>query len=485
MAVKFSTDAYYKNDYEKALKFLTEVEEMFTVIDQQRALGVIFNNRGNILRKHKGEQDKFASSLEYLERAVKNIQVYADKARSDLVLARDPKSGNQLHAHMVADSVVVFEKILASRLANLGDCFRAAGMYEQGKEALAQSLKLFSQHEDMQGQLQAKGNIGLLKLAQGNDAGAEAEFADALDMADVRFKNEVNYETVSAVQFAAMNMGNYYYKAATRHAMGDRMRTNLVEKALSFLYYALTVCDRVHRAVQMQSLVTLAIIYKSEYGEAGWTAIGSLCKMYPQFAKQLSSVGGVTNINFLIDVSASMWGSRIKATVRVLQDLVNNRMKHGDKMSLLSFASELKTVVECTKLDSNSLPIVNEHLFSLIKSCTVGRTFFFKSLLAMARSLVAANPEGPHVIVALTDGEDNERITSAKDVKAYLEEHEIQLVVISVGVDEVEVIKTLSFLASNEKYYIKAAADPDSIAAALTQGFELALDTGNLVIESF
>lgn len=45
LAVKFSTEAYFKSDFKVALECLKEVEEMFDLIGQKRALGVIYNNK--------------------------------------------------------------------------------------------------------------------------------------------------------------------------------------------------------------------------------------------------------------------------------------------------------------------------------------------------------------------------------------------------------------------------------------------------------
>ena len=47
LAVKFNNSAYQEGqDYDEALAYLTEVEDMFDMIKQKRALGDIYNNRG-------------------------------------------------------------------------------------------------------------------------------------------------------------------------------------------------------------------------------------------------------------------------------------------------------------------------------------------------------------------------------------------------------------------------------------------------------
>jgi len=482
MAIKFSTDAYYKSDYDAALSFLQQVEDMFVVIDQKRALGVVYNNRGNILRKHVGDADGFQSSLVYLEKAIGIMRGYCDKANSDLKEAE--QAGNDDAVGELMASIAVFDKILASRLSNLGDCFRVAHRLEEAQKAFHESLDLYQKQEDFQGVLQVKGNVGLLKLDRGDADGALREFMEAHEMADNRFQQDVNYTSVAAVQFSSMNLGAFYYKSACRFPRRSPERMHTVEQALSFFYYALTVCDRVHRTVQMQCLFTLAEIYRHEYDDAGNLAINTLCGMYPEFSKEIASVGGVTNINFLIDVSASMWGSRIKATVSVLLDIINTKMKTGDGLSMDSFAKELNCVVLPTTVGPQNINEIINAVKNLVPSCTVGRTHCYVSLLQMAKKLVAKSPHGPHFIVMLTDGEDNERKTKPEEVKEYFNKHDIKLIVVSVGVDEEKVVSVLRYLSTDPAYYVKAGADSSSITDALKKGFDIAVSAGHVSMEA-
>jgi uncharacterized protein YegL len=283
-----------------------------------------------------------------------------------------------------------------------------------------------------------------------------------------------------------MNMGTFHYKRSLKLVTGTVERKHAVEMALSLFYYALTICDRVHRSVQTQCLFTLAEIYKTEYSQEGPTAVRKLCEMYPQFAKEITSIGAGTNISFLIDVSSSMVGERIDATAHVLREIVNNKLKFGDKLSMDSFAKELKHVVSPVTLDSSTIDVVNSSINKLVTNCVPGvveGTYCYKALLDVAYRLVSSNPDGPHVVVMLTDGQDNERVTTAARVKGYFVEHNIRLVIVSVGVEEPSVVDSLRYLATSTELYVKANADPESIAAAVTRGVELAVAGGNVVME--
>ena len=91
MAMRFSTNAYYSSDYNKALAYLLEVEKMFVGMDQQYALGVVYNNKAEILRnlgkKQNGEnlgKAYYTESLSTFEMAVDNARMILRKTK-DLV----------------------------------------------------------------------------------------------------------------------------------------------------------------------------------------------------------------------------------------------------------------------------------------------------------------------------------------------------------------------------------------------------------------
>jgi len=497
LAVKFSTDAYYKSDYESALDFLQHVEDMFTLMGQRRALGVIYNNRGNILRKHVGDRDNFATALSYLEMGVSIIREEHTSAVDELAKAKEAAlqafRGNSYRVvssadiRVLSDTVVVFEKILGLRLSNYGDCLREAQRYADAETALSESFSLFLKCDDVLGMLQVKGNQGLLKMDQGNAVGAEEDFTNSIKLAKTKFERDVNYATAAGVQFASMNIGSFHYKSASKFAVGSAERAHQVEMALSSFYYALSVCDRVHRAVQSQCLFTLAEIYKHEYGAGGALAVESLCKMYPQFAKEIASVGGVTKVNFLIDVSSSMIGPRIEATSRALHDIVNTKMKFGDKLCMDSFSKNLTSVVNPVTLDADVMDRVNKSIEGLTSSCVPGvvdGTSCFKALLEVGTKLITSNPTGPHVVVVLTDGLDNQHGTSAAEVKGFFVEHDIKLIVVSVGSDDAGAVDAMRYLATSKDLFVKANTDPRSIAHALQLGFDLAVSDGNVVMEA-
>ncbi len=480
LAIKFSTDAYYSNDYAAALIFLQRVEDMFQQIEQRRALGVVHNNRGNILRRHTGPKDEYRESLSCLEQAISNIRLYCQQAATDLAVATQANDADAVEA--LTESLQFFEKILASRLSNCGDCMREAGRLAEAEAALSESIGIYTRCLHLQGMLQARGNYGLLKLAQGQLEEADKEFRGALDFAELQFKNAQTDENMAAMQFASMNLGTYHKKRAEMLPPGPQ-RVLLIETALSHFYYALSVSDRIHKTVQTQCLVTLALIFKAEYGVVGEVAVERLTEMFPDAA---SSFGmGPSTVNFLIDVSISMRGRRIASCEDTMVDIVRNKMHRGDVVGVHTFAADLNTLVPPTAI----MPAVRDSIVAncerLKHTCTVGRTHFFKCLIEMGQMLLSLKPgKGPIWLVALTDGEDNERKTSYETTKKFFVDNNISLIVVSVGIDDPKVVSILQYLATEEKYYIRAGDDPTSITNALQQGFSMAASGGNVVMEA-
>jgi hypothetical protein len=102
----------------------------------------------------------------------------------------------------------------------------------------------------------------------------------------------------------------------------------------------------------------------------------------------------------------------------------------------------------------------------------------------MATELAAENgTSNVQWIVALTDGEDNERRTTFESAKKTCTENNINVIMISVGLESPRVLGILKYLASEEKYFLKATDDPAAITGALSTGFDLAA-SGNIMMES-
>lgn len=490
LAVKFSTESYFKGDFQDAIACLNEVEEMFRIIDQKRALGVVYNNKGNILRRAEGKQDGFASALKALKASVDNISEYIDSTEAKLrATASEDLEQRRQHNELLS----LFQGILASRLSNYGDCLREAGRHEDALDVLSTSYDLNSGVDNLKGMIQALGNKGLVFVDLKNYHEAQLCFAQAMEMADNQFAGHQDEKTLSSVQQASMNLGLFYYShaketlidpgddQAVRIEMQDPESRRLLEMALQKLYITLLVADRIPMHVKKTCVHTLREIYIKYYGDVGAAACDKLVQMFPDVG-----TGGSNNlkINFLIDVSPSMSGPRIRSCEQTLVNIVENKMKNGDMIAVNVFARAYDILIPATQLSGVSRPQVVDSLRTLPFRTNKGCTHFYSALSRMANELATANGKTTEQwLVALTDGEDNERLTTYQHAKRICVESNVKVIMISVGLDSPAVLDVLKYLASEEKYFLKSTDDPAAITDALGKGFDMAA-SGNVMMES-
>jgi Mg-chelatase subunit ChlD len=442
------------------------------------------------LRRAEGKTDGFASALKSLNASVDNISEFVQTTEKELKAAEDTNDDDKKIE--LFDFLTLFRGTLASRLSTYGDCLREAGQYEEALEVLTRSYDMNSNVDNLKGMIQALGNKGLVYVDLENFHEAESCFKVALDMADNQFATQKDEKTLSSVQQASMNIGLFYYKFAQQTLVGtddtppmgiesqDVAAQRLLEMALNKLYITLVISDRIPMHVKSTCVVTLREIYGKYHGDIGAIACNKLDQMFPDVAKS----GGNLNINFLIDVSPSMSGKRIKSCEQTLMNIVNGKMKDRDMITVNIFAADYDQLILPTSLSSANRGDVIATLQTLRFRTNKGRTYFYSALSRMANELATANgTDTEQWIVALTDGEDNERGSTYESAKQMCLKLNIKIILISVGLETPHVLKILKYLASEEKYFIKSTDDPDAITDALGKGFEMAA-SGNVMMES-
>jgi uncharacterized protein YegL len=341
-----------------------------------------------------------------------------------------------------AQLLTLFQGILASRLSNYGDCLREAGRFEEALEVLSTSYELNSGADNLMGMIQALGNKGQVFVDLKNFHEAHRCFTSAMEMADSHFAVERTEKTLASVQQASMNLGLFYYAHAQETLIipidhdvvvaienQDDEAVRLLEMALNKLYITLLIADRLPMHVKRTCVLTMREIYNKYYGQVGAVACDKLAEMFPDVA----SGGGSLKINFLIDVSPSMSGSRIKSCMTTLVNIVNDKMRNGDIIKVNIFAREYDILIPETQLSKVNRDGVIGSLQTLPYLTNKGCTHFYKALTRMATEMAAANGiNTTQWIVALTDGEDNERLTTYQHAKKTCDDN-IKVIMISVG----------------------------------------------------
>jgi uncharacterized protein YegL len=319
-----------------------------------------------------------------------------------------------------------------------------------------------------------------------DDAGnAERIFIEANQMACNAFRAHHNEKNIRAIQHSHMNLGVHYYHCASNAAVSGRGNGStdmrVLELALNQFYTALTVSDRIQKTVQMTCLLTLEEIFQKYYkGDVGDLALIKLYSMYPELQNRHAT------INFVIDVSPSMSGRRIKSCEDTLLDIVQHKMHSGSGLSVTAFATDIIPMIPFCRLDSRNLPGVLDTLRVLQSMTTRGRTHFYKTLLHVGAQLMRQDlPQ--RWIVALTDGEDNEMNGGASrlpETKQFFVTNDIKLIIIAVGLgSNRNTLEKLRGLATKPSYFIEAGSDSHQITEALQSGFAMAT-SGNVVMES-
>ena len=296
---------------------------------------------------------------------------------------------------------------------------------------------------------------------------AERMYLEANVMSYRTYSAAATYATVADVQTSHMNLATHYYKLAqSAESLRDKeAMSGRLDAALHNLYTCLTTSNRIPFAIQTSCLVTLEEIYKKYYGEVGDLALTRLYEMYPIL------LSFHANIDFVIDISPSMFGPRIEACQNTLLDIVTNQMKNGDVLSITAFEKRIMPVVTSCVLSEKNRESITTCILGLAGMVPVsGATYFYKTLLEVGNDIIRSKATKSRCVVALTDGADNERKTQMSTVKSFYESHGIKLIIVAVDVDN----NQLESLASEPKYYITTGDDRDEIRKSLLSAFALA-----------
>jgi tetratricopeptide (TPR) repeat protein len=488
LAVKFSTNAYYKNKFEDALKYLTEVEKMFADMKQLHALGVVFNNKGEIMRAGVKEitgDDTPRRVAQLYDNALKSFRLAVANARFLLRTAEEELNrddGDQESMRLAALDRIAYAKRLGDRLSNMAICCKSAKRYEESLEFLRESADVLSSADDMNGLVRVMGNRGLVFMDLENYAEADKIFQEAYTVSYNAFQSDPNEETVQAFQLSCVNVGQHLKTLVDENIIPADKRQAALSDALKHFYYAITVSNRVNKHLLTRSVRNVADIYKKyNNNESGEIALEKLQEMFPTILSHTQK----PPISILVDVSPSMnHNKRIQSATTTLANIIETKIKNGDMLSLDCFASDHDIIMPLTKINSNNRQVFMDAVYALNFKCTKGITHFYKALLELGHNIAKANKKKPALVFALTDGEDNEYRTTQKEVKNFYKNNNIQLLIITIGVGSGTKLKILELVEKPEFVIAAASDDQSSIDEAMKVGFDMVQAQGSVVMES-
>jgi len=291
------------------------VEEVFLELDHPQALGIIYNNRGNILRRQHAKYNNFSEAILTLEASVSLARRMYNGGQNSVSRNSDSRNSDESSSwsfrryktHKADTNVIGFDQhgthaiTLATRLSNLGDCFREAGQLDAALKALKQSSRLFVRAKYIPGQLFSLSNMGLVYQRMQNTGEAEKSFKYALELADEEYeKNCLLTKNIYALQVANMNMGVFYLHMVENKWCQSHMKCTYLELSLCCFYASLTLSPHMLSDVLTSCVTALQHIYlryyDTQHGE-GKSALVRLKSLYPKCFSTSRKVGAWNTIN--------------------------------------------------------------------------------------------------------------------------------------------------------------------------------------------
>jgi Ca-activated chloride channel family protein len=186
---------------------------------------------------------------------------------------------------------------------------------------------------------------------------------------------------------------------------------------------------------------------------------------------------GPVNLALVIDRSGSMQGSKLEDVKRAAAYLLT-RLRDGDRVALLSYASDVSVEMPSTVLNSATR---GRMLHAIEDLYPAGGTYLSGGLEAgMAEVRRFLDAEGLNRIILLSDGRANVGVTDPESLTVAADrgrEQGMSLTTMGVGLDyQEEVMEALALAGGGNYYFIEQMSDLESVL-----GRELELLAGTVV----
>ncbi|HKZ40466.1 MAG TPA: tetratricopeptide repeat protein [Candidatus Hodarchaeales archaeon] len=413
---------YYRNDLSRAYSTFSRALEIFEQNNKKSGVGKCLAFLGKIERLWGNKDQAFT----YYNRSIEIGQELNDK------------------------------KALASRYNSMGILFLDQRNHGKAFQFFEHALQINTEIENYSGIATVIGNIAIIYSDTGDNRNAEGAFEDAIKIA------KENYDD-GALAYSYLNKAKFLIKQGTHNESVD-----LLNQALHF--------SRELKDMRLAGNVFAAL---SEVSAA--QGHKDLSTQYRANAKRLGPKGVQKQIIFVLDVSGSMNGARLKAAKAGLFAMYGRQVTEDDFAGLIVFSDSTRQMIE---MDSKA---VNDAGFARIVEAlqAEGGTAFYdalglavKSLEGFAADQVLSNEKW---IVALTDGEDNRSVhwdlkeSGRKSLIQFLKKQPqpVNIIIIGVGALRPDIEGNFDVLCSLTSVgkFIKIN-DPSMANAAIRQAYE-------------
>lgn len=404
IAVKFGNEAYYSGDLNKALQNYELAEKLMIKMNNNRGLGVCYNNKANVYKQLNNLQE----AIKYYQKSIDNIKEILSKSINK--------------SNLLVDNI-----ILANRLMNIAVVYVECNLYEEAEKIFNESISLNRQSDNSLGIAKVSGNLGQLYIKKNKLSEAERILYEAYNI--IKEKNDLR-----SLQYMTLNLGILEYHKKN------------FEQALSWLNYTLNHFDKLEIYVQKSCLQYLAKTYENMENHDMVIKINSLlCES--------------KNIYFVLDCSGSMDGNPLEQCKKSIIDIIDNYLDNFDNLSLITFNTNYNVVIPLTKKYTNS------NITNTIKQIKAGgNTAFYSALDLAINNLNKDKGDNKDWIIALTDGEDNSSKVNANQLLNKIKNFNSNIVIITIGdLKNENIIKNLCSI-NGKGHHIKIGVNNISLA---------------------
>ncbi|MHA1212448.1 MAG: tetratricopeptide repeat protein, partial [Candidatus Heimdallarchaeota archaeon] len=372
-ALRFGNTDYYGGNLDLAFNNYLKALKLFETTKDQGGIGVCLNNLGNVYR----EWGDLKEAKDYYAKAIAVADNLNDKPGQ------------------------------ASRYNNYGLILLDTGAFEEARQYVEKALALNEELGRDRGRVLCLNNLGLIHFKLGSVKLAFRYYEDALKLA----KDD---DFIRGVAHSYLNIAMFYLEQYDVHS------------AKSHMELALENAKMVNDVLLEEEILERMTLVERDLGDDASQA---------QIRKTLDELRGKGSlqktVQYVLDYSGSMSGSRNRAAVRGSIDLFDTAIKDKDTVGIITFHTMSKIILPVAVVRRNRSRIKN-----ILKSLTRpnGNTALWDAIYDGINQVnqVAASQKW---LVVLTDGEDNSSRRSARDIIRQMQrlKSKLNFVVISVG----------------------------------------------------
>jgi uncharacterized protein YegL len=476
VALRFGSDSYARGDPNRAYTVFKEALTLFSKTQNIRGMGASENNLASVEMSF----SKFTESEEHFNNAINHAQ--------DMITSLES------NANSSPTELMKLRRILSDRRGNLALLYLEQNNFGKAFKILEEAIQDDKHRGYIRGCVVKQGTLGHYYLRQREMHEAQRIFQSALNF--VNRRDEELYdcdwnddEAAVAKQIAMYNMA-YYNEVSCdnnspRQIAGSNKPTTSIpinkrSQVIGPYIEALVQPTHMHTQTVTKIFIQLFNLFQSWHSSQDMNSLQEICEANDIKLNDKDSKGGRTGnkrVVFCLDHSGSMSGSKIKAAVSNLQNIIDEHIQLTDHFMLISFSTYVKLEVSLGLKDGRETLVANTLKGLLSPS---GSTAFYDAIDTAISHLHSESPND--WIIALTDGEDtSSKLTHSGLMTKLHNLKDTSLIIIAVGVEcRLNELESLA-KATKQGLCIPASADAKGITEAF--GKVVAVIQGQVILE--